>query len=468
MVDSNLNGLETRSQDFNEIYVNVDIHPAAQNQVPKEKGRLLGLFRSPSQLETIDGTALNAETDVKARGVELPKLDSRTSPKAEVVNLEPELGLPPSHSSKTRLLNLPPKDPEEERKHLAQFQAMMVAAKQRDAAKAAKVERARMVKEDVQHHLTLQWSTDILPNWGNPGVAARAERLAFLGIPSSCRGQVWSRSLKGEAKSSRPSTITSETYAFLLERANHPPPSYLAMTQRNAQHIVHDAAGVFPELGLFGGDSGSRGEPGPYYTPLLNVLKAHASLAPTEVYENRAVGSLAGMLLLHMDEAEAFMALQVLLCRPMHAAFASSTQLVTSYLKAFDLAFSERLSRLYTHFQRAQLRSEMFLNSWLVTLFTKHLDFDVCCYVWDCYIVMGERGEEILLEVALVMLGWLEPHLYGRLDEALDYLGQPVCLTLDYLVARFPGCSPKPSSLAAVVSGPQSPPTRSPSRLWTC
>lgn len=121
------------------------------------------------------------------------------------------------------------------------------------------------------------------------------------------------------------------------------------MTQRNAKLIAHDAANVFPELGLFGpGEEvpGKSSEPGPYHASLLNVINAHASLAPTEPYENRAIGSLAGVLLLHMDEQDAFLTLQGLLSRPVHAAFALSTPQASSYLKAFNLAFSERLPRV--------------------------------------------------------------------------------------------------------------------------
>lgn len=47
------------------------------------------------------------------------------------------------------------------------------------------------------------------------------------------------------------------------------------------------------------------------------------------------------------------------------------------------------------------------------------------------------------------MLGWLEPHLYGRLDEALGYLGQNVPLTLDYLIARMPNDSSGSKPLAS-------------------
>ncbi|KAJ9070963.1 hypothetical protein DSO57_1002179 [Entomophthora muscae] len=333
---------------------------------------------------------------------------------------------------------------------------MMVAAKQRELAKAAEAEKARAAKEEDMHRLTRLWSNDIIPNWGKPGVASRAAKIIAKGIPSSCRGQVWSRCLENQTKGGRPSALTSETYEFLLQRAYHPPPPYMTMTQRNAKLIAHDAAGVFPELGLFGpgteDDQGKASEPGPYYTSLLNVINAHASLAPTEPYENRAIGSLAGVLLLHMNEHDAFLALQGLLCRPMHAAFALATPQASSYLKVFDLAFSAKHPRLYKHFQQAQLKSEMFLSSWIANLYTKHLSLEVCCHIWDLYLVAGDKGDEILFIVALVMLGWLEPHLYGRLDEALGYLGQPVPLTLDYLIARLPSNSNSQNSLAAVIS----------------
>lgn len=84
-------------------------------------------------------------------------------------------------------------------------------------------------------------------------------------------------------------------------------------------------------------------------------------------------------------------------------------------------------------------------------LFTRHLSLEVCCLVWDSYLVGGTEEEGILIVVSLIMLEWLEPHLYGRLDEALNYLGQPNSLPLDQLKARLPVPLTRPSPLPKLV-----------------
>jgi len=292
------------------------------------------------------------------------------------------------------------------------------------------------------HQLTLQWQEDLIPKWGTPGWETRAKKAACCGIPPACRGEVWQCSLLSPGKTL---PLTPDTYIFLLDRARYPPLPYQAMSARNAKLIALDAASVFPELGLFtsgyGGDlgAGDHVEAGPLHKPLMNVLGAHAALAPTELYGGRAVGPLAGVLLLHMDEMKAFLCLQGLLSRPLHSAFALSAPQAPAYLKAFDMAFASNIPRLYRHFQLAQLKTEMFLTSWIGNLFAKHLNLEVCCYVWDRYLVSGVNSEDLLFNVALIMLGFLEPHLYGRLDEALATLSQLIPVSLDYLCVRLPG-----------------------------
>ena len=56
----------------------------------------------------------------------------------------------------------------------------------------------------------------------------------------------------------------------------------------------------------------------------------------------------------------------------------------------FDIHFKQHLPDLFEHFEGLEIETAFFLSDWLLSLFTKCLDFKVACRVWDNFLIEGE------------------------------------------------------------------------------
>lgn len=115
--------------------------------------------------------------------------------------------------SRTRPSWLPPKDPAEERRHLREFQKMMVAsAKADERREAAKISRA-VCKDTTADQLMYIWEHSIIPRWNDAINERRARGMWWRGVPSRSRGVVWSRAIGNELG------LTEATFKTALARA---------------------------------------------------------------------------------------------------------------------------------------------------------------------------------------------------------------------------------------------------------
>ncbi|KAI9187798.1 hypothetical protein H9P43_002189 [Blastocladiella emersonii ATCC 22665] len=115
--------------------------------------------------------------------------------------------------SRTRPPTLPPKDPKEDRKHLAQHAKMMQLAQARLAERGARAAKQR-AKREADAIAALQfWTTTVLPKWDAVRYQPKTAAAWFKGVPPRLRGIVWSRAI-GNALH-----ITPDVYALCGQRA---------------------------------------------------------------------------------------------------------------------------------------------------------------------------------------------------------------------------------------------------------
>ncbi|VDN35431.1 unnamed protein product [Gongylonema pulchrum] len=112
--------------------------------------------------------------------------------------------------------NLPAKSVEEQRRHQAQYQALIEAAKRKEARRACQrkkfLEMRRKEEEEAAAAVRV-WSNEILPNWEHMKDTKRCHELWWRGIPSKVRGQVWSLVIGNELN------LTPELYEICVARA---------------------------------------------------------------------------------------------------------------------------------------------------------------------------------------------------------------------------------------------------------
>ncbi|XP_041645184.1 TBC1 domain family member 12 [Cheilinus undulatus] len=310
-----------------------------------------------------------------------------------------------------RPANLPAKSLEETQRHKMEYEEMVAGAKRRELKEAQRKKRQmkeRHRREDSISNAMVIWNSEILPNWDTMKGTRRVRELWWQGLPPSIRGRVWSLAIGNELN------ITPELYEIFLCRAKEKWRSYsetssvndnesdggasLADRESSLDLIKLDISRTFPSLFIF-----QKG--GPYHDLLHSVLGAYTCYRPDIGYV-QGMSFIAAVLILNLEEAEAFITFANLLNKPCQMAFFRvDHELMLKYFAAFEVFFEENLPRLFTHFQTNNLTPDLYLIDWIFTLYSKSLPLDVACRVWD---VFCRDGEESLFRTGLGILRLFE------------------------------------------------------------
>ncbi|XP_016343430.1 TBC1 domain family member 12-like isoform X1 [Sinocyclocheilus anshuiensis] len=302
--------------------------------------------------------------------------------------------------------NLPAKSEEESQRHRQEYSEMVAGAKRREMKEAQKKKRQlkeRYRQEENIANAMVIWNMEVLPNWESMRNTRRVRDLWWQGVPPSVRGKVWSLAIGNELN------ITPELYEIFLSRAKEKWRSFsetssvneneecgvsLADRESSLDLIKLDISRTFPSLYIF-----QKG--GPYHDILHSVLGAYTCYRPDVGYV-QGMSFIAAVLILNLEEADAFIAFANLLNKPCQMAFFRvDHDLMLKYFAAFEVFFEENLPRLFQHFQNNSLTPDFYLIDWIFTLYSKSLPLDVACRVWD---VFCRDGEEALFRTGLGIL----------------------------------------------------------------
>ncbi|KAL1263951.1 hypothetical protein QQF64_004306 [Cirrhinus molitorella] len=315
-----------------------------------------------------------------------------------------------------RPANLPAKSEEEAQRHRQEYDEMVAEAKKRElkeAQKKKKQMKERFKQEESIANAMVVWNNEILPNWESMRGTRRVRDLWWQGLPPNVRGKVWSLAIGNELN------ITSDLYEIFLSRAKERWKSFRetgsemesdaesADRESSLDLIKLDISRTFPPLFIF-----QKG--GPYHDLLHSVLGAYTCYRPDVGYV-QGMSFIAAVLILNLEEADAFIAFANLLNKPCQMAFFRvDHELMLKYFAAFEVFFEENLPRLFNHFKSYNLTPDLYLIDWIFTLYTKSLPLDVACRVWD---VFCRDGEEFLFRTGLGIL-----RLYEEVLLQMDFI----------------------------------------------
>ncbi|KAM4703772.1 TBC1 domain family member 12 isoform 2-T2 [Rhinophrynus dorsalis] len=318
-----------------------------------------------------------------------------------------------------RPANLPAKSVHETLKHRQEYDEMVAEAKKREVKEAQR--RKKLMKERFKQEENIAsamviWNTEILPNWDAMRSTRRVRELWWQGLPPSVRGRVWSLAIGNELN------ITPELYEIFLSRAkerwksfsetcsdNETEDAGVSVADREAslELIKLDISRTFPSLYIF-----QKG--GPYHDLLHSVLGAYTCYRPDVGYV-QGMSFIAAVLILNLEEADAFIAFANLLNKPCQLAFFRvDHSMMLKYFAAFEVFFEENLPKLFLHFISYSLTPDIYLIDWIFTLYSKSLPLDLACRVWD---VFCRDGEEFLFRTALGIL-----RLYEDILLQMDFI----------------------------------------------
>lgn len=320
--------------------------------------------------------------------------------------------------ARTRPSWLPPKDRNEEKRHLKEWEQMIARAAEKEKKRAQKQREMQETQFEMKDSIARIWDQHVLPNWDVVLKEPRTRELWWRGVTPRSRGVVWQRAIGNELELSDSSFSAALKRATALEEKIAEMTPEERSTSREAawfDAIARDIRTACPNLT-------SPEKRHPFQNDLRDVLKAY-SMYRSDVGYVYGTHLIAGILCLHLRPADAFVVLANTLNRPIPLAFhvhdtaamAQTYELVLSTLKY-------KFTKLHSHLTSAAvgLRPEEYLDPMFRCLFAYHLPVECVSRLWDIFVFEGDKA---LVRAAVAVLGKLEGKLYGSRHEILDLIG---------------------------------------------
>ncbi|KAK0181177.1 hypothetical protein PV327_003483 [Microctonus hyperodae] len=229
------------------------------------------------------------------------------------------------------------------------------------------------------------------------------------GVPKGKRGEVW-QFLAEQFCLKQPPV---DTHDF----PNYNTPYDLILKQLTSQQhaILIDLGRTFPNHPFFSSALG------PGQLALFNLLKAY-SLLDHEVGYCQGLSFVAGVLLLHMSEDQAFFLLRHLMFRRgLRKLYLPDMAALQLHLYQLSRLLRDRLPSVYNHFDKHEVSPTLYAAPWLLTLFASQFPLGFVTRVFDLLFL---ESSEVIFRVALALL---EEHqeqllLCESFEEIMEYL----------------------------------------------
>jgi len=247
--------------------------------------------------------------------------------------------------------------------------------------------------------------------------------LSEKGLPAKRRGDIWQLAIK------------STQYQF--SRVKNLYKQLADQESGFSDQIRRDIGRTFPNNLIF--------EHPIIQLRLFNLLNANANYHK-ELGYTQGMALVAGMLMLHMDEEDAFWALVCLsgdkseisqLWRP-------GLPGLTKCFYVFEQLLENELPKLYAHFQLEKIDTSSYATGWFMTMFIYVFPIHVAARIMD---VFTFEGINFLYAIALSILKILETKLLGATFESiltlLNFRGDSSCINEDELLKMANGWKEK-------------------------
>ncbi|XP_076602689.1 TBC1 domain family member 4 isoform X5 [Chaetodon auriga] len=232
-------------------------------------------------------------------------------------------------------------------------------------------------------------------------------RALCQGVPKSRRGEVW--------------LLLSHQHRLRhrLPQRQHAPdtPYHDLLKQLTAQQhaILVDLGRTFPTHQYFSAQLGAG------QLSLYNLLKAY-SLLDTEVGYCQGISFVAGVLLLHMSEEQAFDMLKFLMY-DLGIRQQYRPDMVSLQIQMYQLSrlLHDYHRELYNHFEEHEICPSLYAAPWFLTLFASQFPLSFVSRIFDFVFV---QGTGVIFKVALCLLSSHEGEIVecDSFESIVDYL----------------------------------------------
>ncbi|XP_056316742.1 TBC1 domain family member 1 isoform X2 [Danio aesculapii] len=228
------------------------------------------------------------------------------------------------------------------------------------------------------------------------------------GVPRQHRGEIWK--------------FLSEQYLLRQEVPSAKPPNndtpYKELLKQltSQQHaILIDLGRTFPTHPYFSAQLGAG------QLSLYNLLKAYSLLDP-EVGYCQGLSFVAGVLLLHMSEEDAFHMLKFLMY-DMGLRKQYRPDMIILQIQMYQLSrlLHDYHRELYSHLELYEIGPSLYAAPWFLTAFASHFPLGFVARVFDMLFL---QGSEVIFKVALSLLGSHKPLIlqHDNLEAIVEFI----------------------------------------------
>ncbi|OXB56914.1 hypothetical protein ASZ78_010643 [Callipepla squamata] len=254
----------------------------------------------------------------------------------------------------------------------------------------------------------------MLKKWGKYRNSDKMCRRVYKGIPLQVRGQVWSLLLDVEKMKKE----NEGKYEQMKQQAK--------CWSSEIKQIDLDVNRTFRNHIMF------RDRYGVKQQALFHVLSAY-SVYNTEVSYCQGMSQIAAILLMYLNEEDAFWALAQLLTNQkhaMHGFFIPGFPKLQRFQAHHEQILSKLFPKLKKHMDKEQMTTGIYTTKWFLQCFIDRTPFTLTLRLWDIYILEGER---VLTAMAYTILKLHKKRLLKMtLEDLREFLQEKIAASLQY------------------------------------
>ncbi|XP_063145348.1 TBC1 domain family member 30-like [Candoia aspera] len=254
----------------------------------------------------------------------------------------------------------------------------------------------------------------MLRKWGKYRNSEKMFRRVYKGIPLQVRGQVWSFLLDIE----KIKMENEGKYEKMKEQARS--------FSSEIKQIDLDVNRTFRNHIMF------RDRYGVKQQALFHVLSAY-SIYNTEVSYCQGMSQIAAILLMYLNEEDAFWALAQLLTNQrhaMHGFFIPGFPKLQRFQAHHEAILNKLFPKLKKHLDKEQMSAGIYTTKWFLQCFIDRTPFTLTLRLWDIYILEGER---VLTAMAYTILKLHKKRLLKMtLEDLREFLQEKIAASLQF------------------------------------
>lgn len=231
----------------------------------------------------------------------------------------------------------------------------------------------------LQQEREKKWKK-MFAKWSKGGKLDREtqEKLAkrvYKGVPNTYRTKMWQKFLNLEEIKSKNKGVYEKFLQIAREVSTEAKQIDKDVNRQFRDHIDFHQRYSIKQISLY------------------KVLVAY-SMFNMEIGYCQGMASLAGVLLMYMDEEDAFWSLNEILTNDnyaMHRFFIPGFPKLMRYTKHLDAILTKFMSKLKKHLDLHGVDSILYSLKWFFCVYIERLPFDLCLRIWDIFLFDGER-----------------------------------------------------------------------------